>query len=217
MCRQPLREAVSWNILAYICSRASRTSASSWGCELKYRIRAKRRTTQKSASSWGCELKYWQLLQNLLFQGQPLREAVSWNVLTVWKNWLMQIVSLFVRLWVEMTVRRSSEPSMQSASSWGCELKWWELSGRCSRLDVSLFVRLWVEIVKNTTSVSGSESASSWGCELKLIQKIKHIKKVTSASSWGCELKYDGQSVQMQMNCVSLFVRLWVELWLTCV
>ena len=60
--------------------------------------------------------------------------------------------------------------------------------------------------------VPDAQSASSWGCELKLIQKIKHIKKVTSASSWGCELKYDCKSVQMQMNCVSLFVRLWVEI-----
>ena len=34
--RQPLREAVSWNIFTLYFLQYGRTSASSWGCELKY-------------------------------------------------------------------------------------------------------------------------------------------------------------------------------------
>ena len=55
---QPLREAVSWNTLSKAPSPQSMSSASSWGCELKY--------------------LYGDV--NAMLPCQPLREAVSWNV-----------------------------------------------------------------------------------------------------------------------------------------
>ena len=102
-------------------------SASSWGCELKslfhlllqppgivslfVRLWVEMNMTisgsmiNMSASSWGCELKYSPFTAILQQYCQPLREAVSWNArigLTIAQN----IVSLFVRLWVEMTASR---------------------------------------------------------------------------------------------------------------
>ena len=77
--RQPLREAVSWNknvlsnpqhgcvslfvrlwveILHRLRQVQVRTSASSWGCELKCWMQQGYKDLLRSASSWGCELKY---------------------------------------------------------------------------------------------------------------------------------------------------------------
>ena len=78
--RQPLREAVSWNVYVISKSTVPSSSASSWGCELKYRYNPNIHPADPSASSWGCELKY-------VRAGGELR----------WK-----FVSLFVRLWVEI-------------------------------------------------------------------------------------------------------------------
>ena len=120
---QPLREAVSWNNTIPNSSLIASTSASSWGCELKYRvicpfwhgcfvslfvrlwvemwIYLPFSQTIKSASSWGCELKWNQSSQCQWMHRQPLREAVSWNTCS---SYNLDIASL-------------------SASSWGCELK----------------------------------------------------------------------------------------------
>ena len=85
------------------------------------------RERKSSASSWGCELKYvvGQLL-DVLVLSQPLREAVSWNVnsflllcdflcqplreavswnATICKILVASSVSLFVRLWVEIKIK----------------------------------------------------------------------------------------------------------------
>ena len=148
----------------------------------------------------------------------------------VWKQ-----VSLFVRLWVEMKTQWYGRSKVVSASSWGCELKYYVL----------------------IPPVLQSASASSWGCELKSWcscchlacrsqplreavswnngGKIQYVRYPMSASSWGCELKYPG-SVLGELEAgqplrkavswnkkhdnyyvagpvVSLFVRLWVEIW----
>ena len=143
---QPLREAVSWNNSWEQWIRNCYTSASSWGCELKYMIL---RTSKKVSS-------------------QPLREAVSWNatvsaLIACWmpsaSSWgcelkyehdvrdaCLAVVSLFVRLWVEMHTVSWSGTCSWSASSWGCELKWLREETDCWSFLVSLFVRLWVEI-----------------------------------------------------------------------
>ena len=120
-------------------------SASSWGCELKFALITPPETSISSASSWGCELKYKNIVLPMLKWGQPLREAVSWNILlfvhffSTPRQPLREAVSwntkiLFFRCW-----------NGSSASSWGCELKcFWQDYSRYSSL-----------------------SASSWGCELK--------------------------------------------------
>ena len=142
-----------------------------------------------SASSWGCELKC----------------HASRCLL------LSNVVSLFVRLWVEMLT------VMQTANEYV----------------VSLFVRLWVEIHSSRTWIIAILSASSWGCELKYSVQPFLCRKWLSASSWGCELKYSGNGLNFigesqplreavswnsSGQCshgsqnVSLFVRLWVEI-----
>ena len=64
--------------------RNSVVSASLWGCELKYRSLQQQRTWKESASLWGCELKCGSYAIGLC--GLP--------------------VSLLVRLWVEIHLRR---------------------------------------------------------------------------------------------------------------
>ena len=121
--RQPLREAVSWNVLS--CRKVIEyfSSASSWGCELKYNMSKALLNSicqplreavswndtlidnmsfrMLSASSWGCELKYFSDISPHLFN----------------------TVSLFVRLWVEIVFQFPLTRTRVSASSWGCELK----------------------------------------------------------------------------------------------
>ena len=77
-----------------------------------------------------------------------------------------------------------------SASSWGCELKYFFPLRNVVAFPVSLFVRLWVEI--------------PYGGRKYPIR--------SSASSWGCELKYHTANYSHQSEVVSLFVRLWVEI-----
>ena len=77
-----------------------------------------------SASSWGCELKLQHRMPCFGNGGQPLREAVSWNTHRMNSYWEGEFVSLFVRLWVEITTQLHKILTMPSASSWGCELKY---------------------------------------------------------------------------------------------
>ena len=144
-----------------------------------------------SASLWGCELKFITLI--LI---PP------------------SIVSLLVRLWVEMKAYGYSNIPKRSASLWGCELKWYE--GRAD------------ERVTST-------SASLWGCELKCRWCGHCTVRRRSASLWGCELKscvcvcvcvcVCGQppceavswntnfhELNLDWLLVSLLVRLWVEI-----
>ena len=122
MC-QPPREAVSWNEQALGNEGRKPTSASSWGCELKY--------AYESRQTWR--------------SSQPPREAVSWN--DVAGSYVVGIVvSLLVRLWVEMS--RISCRQHKEIVSLLVRL-WVEISSRffpVTIVKVSLLVRLWVEI-----------------------------------------------------------------------
>ena len=130
---------------------------------------------EMSASSWGCELKYRNHFPDGSGNGcQPLREAVSWNDSLTIDNDLAEVVSLFVRLWVEMRLRVISQ-----CTCW-----------------VSLFVRLWVEIQARHNKGIVNQSASSWGCELKWKTDKKVLGGTVSASSWGCELKWENDIIK---------------------
>ena len=121
------------------------TSASLWGCELKYNLYHGCCLDDLSASLWGCELKCqsWHHKCHPVPR-QPPCEAVSWN--TVCSNRPPSLhVSLLVRLWVEISDQRKN----------------------IQRLVVSLLVRLWVEISSWLFICNFSMSASLWGCELK--------------------------------------------------
>ena len=145
-----------------------------------------------SASSWGCELKYPRVNGNRrTAEGQPLREAVSWNFLNYADN-LLPPVSLFVRLWVEISAGQSCLWSRQYRQPLREAVSW---------NDAGLI-----------SLIGAMPSASSWGCELKYIQAKRLFQNVASASSWGCELKWNHTHTPYISNSVSLFVRLWVEM-----
>ena len=118
---QPLREAVSWKNRGdgiVTCNPVS-LFVRLWVEMLWYPAAA---YSEWSASSWGCELKYINIVQSDHTSGQPLREAVSWNM-TESDTFGFIFVSLFVRLWVEMQnkYRRAKESASQplrEAVSW---------------------------------------------------------------------------------------------------
>ena len=164
-------------------------SASSWGCELKWHYFWKRKSNHQSASSWGCELKYYE-------------KDESGN---------QTLVSLFVRLWVEIRIQTQDRRCTVSASSWGCELKFLQLGAAISHLP----------------------SASSWGCELKcpVHPSYREVPRqpLREAVSWNikggfCDVLVVCQPLReavswnasrigsVQNTIVSLFVRLWVEI-----
>ena len=164
-----------------------------------------------SSSSWGCELKYSLPGTTATVPCHPLREDVSWNILSR-SSVLWRIVILFVRMWVEMPwlsvilylprvilfVRMWVEMRMQSFK---CSGTW------CHPLreDVSwnIFFSPFLLILRLSSSSWGCElkctccyffllsnqSSSSWGCELKCSCRVIYCKLAMSSSSWGCELK----------------------------
>ena len=98
---QPPCEAVSWNIGHYSNSELEKSQppceAVSWNVDHMLLAYA----DYLSASLWGCELKY--ISGDTIFSGF--------------------VVSLLVRLWVEIRNRKRPTSQMWSASLWGCELK----------------------------------------------------------------------------------------------
>ena len=79
------------------------TSASLWGCELKFLRKKGGLQAEWSASLWGCELKSSQNTAKSQEFGQPPCEAVSWNCWDIYQ----------------------ATPDIPSASLWGCELTYW--------------------------------------------------------------------------------------------
>ena len=189
-------------------------SSSSWGCELKYIFMVKLSFVcshpLREDVSWNVSYGRYFLCENchplredvswnITFRycicvplcRHPLREDVSWNRKQRIRSVHWNVVILFVRMWVEMSIAHDLNwLGLPSSSSWGCELK-------CS-------------LPGTTATVPWS--SSSWGCELKF-----HLASVTpphllSSSSWGCELKFSWQSPCSIPAIVILFVRMWVEM-----
>ena len=113
---------------------------------------------------------------------------MSWNVLVI-MNWIGVSVSLFVRLWVEIFNSFLAVCPSSSASSWGCELKYFKIFKSLSVICQPL------------------REAVSWNMIIPTIPRSDRL----SASSWGCELKYTSLDYHVFIG-VSLFVRLWVEI-----
>ena len=149
------------------------SSASLWGCELKclipfcYKpvkivsllvrlwVEMVRFPVWQAAPTCQppCEAVSWNTSKHSpvsLKQGQPPCEAVSWNGLMSFDDFV-SIVSLLVRLLVEMLERLRQFKSDKSASLWGCELKYLSCNLINTLVTVSLLVRLWVEIRKKKT------------------------------------------------------------------
>ena len=122
--RQPPCEAVSWNVSVSVIADLSFSSASLWGCELKCKYLddndAESGQPPCEAVSWNV-IKCWFAHSSL---SQPPCEAVSWNTITILYLWCdtrqppCEAVS-----WNMKGLATGIEKS-QSASLWGCELKY---------------------------------------------------------------------------------------------
>ena len=140
-----------------------------------------------------CEAVSWNWFLRRFFAGgcrQPPCEAVSWNALGNCQIYT-DMVSLLVRLWVEIFLTGRIIEEHSSASLWGCELKY-----KC---------RCW-------HFADGGQppcEAVSWNSV-----SAKHcIPTFPSASLWGCELKCKTVRTDVPWYTVSLLVRLWVEIY----
>ena len=186
---QPPCEAVSWNATASYISMHLLTSASLWGCELKYR------------ESRPCSVKWC----------QPPCEAVSWNssaVIRSTSDW--QSASLW-GCELKYSVTTVLGTWLSSASLWGCELKCpCHFTYPCCAMSASLWgceLKCWCSCLVSSNPLS----ASLWGCELKSLLG-NCISRTGSqppceAVSWNLF-----QMWKRSANFVSLLVRLWVEI-----
>ena len=144
----------------------------------------------REAVSWNCPLLY---LYRLYSRCQPLREAVSWNP-NLFIIQIRIVVSLFVRLWVEIRhLRKHDEIPKVSLF-----VRLWVEIGTMMQLlrivFVSLFVRLWVEMLT-----------------IHHIICIRLCQPLREAVSWNATKTCIGKKGK-----VSLFVRLWVEMLHSC-
>ena len=150
--RQPPCEAVSWNIVSALITFFRILSASLWGCELKYHMSYV--VTQTESRQPPCEAVSWNMLEYVTEEGTtvslPVRLWVEicvcrcffgkWDVSLPVRLWVEMlrinlrleplIVSLPVRLWVEIRKWLLRRELCWSASLWGCELKYFLMSGR---------------------------------------------------------------------------------------
>ena len=169
----------------------SGSSASLWGCELKYLCISHALAAERVSLL----VRLW-VEMNFLYRkstpegGQPPCEAVSWNANAGW----------------------SALNTSSSASLWGCELKYnkkyfrWKSNSQPPCEAVS-----WNGLDFGFEE-SYNASASLWGCELKYCTTITIPVEFSSASLWGCELKLASLGIKPPTQNVSLLVRLWVEM-----
>ena len=146
------------------------------------------------------------------------------------------MVSLLVRLWVEITMPVKNHPQIDVSLLVRLWVEILSVLLYVYKVNVSLLVRLWVEmsitdcndaldygqppceaVSWNITAAILSPTALgqppceavSWNEQLK-----DSIQKVTSSASlWGCELKCTVRSGAENCLIVSLLVRLWVEIY----
>ena len=143
-------------------------------------------------------------------------------------------VSLLVRLWVEMPWPLIPVRPYPSASLWGCELKCVPV---LSTVPSTMSASLWgCELKCPYPKTAGILRYRQPPCEAvswNIIRSEYTWDDCTSASLWGCELKYrtvkGGEQIDRQppceavswnassnsdciICCVSLLVRLWVEI-----
>ena len=121
------------------------SSSSSWGCELKYKSGNEWRNRGSHPLREDVSWNFLYTQQSIQRQSHPLREDVSWNYnLAISEDW--SFVILFVRMWVEMTIGKSTS----------------------KRRFVILFVRMWVEILKSMVLIIVVAIwVFLWGGELK--------------------------------------------------
>ena len=166
-------------------------SASSWGCELKcsclaYILRGFARQPPREAVSWNI-VNFANLLIPIC---QPPREAVSWNIPFQIVLIVVPIVSLLVRLWVEMNIVCNDlwvylcQPPREAVS--------WNMKGMVQQSEPesqppreAVSWNCWKYNTYPPNSCQPPREAVSWNKDSYTVGR----KCYTSASSWGCELK----------------------------
>ena len=99
---QPPCEAVSWNVACGNKYSDALRSASLWGCELKYRKNESEVMKRMSASLWGCELKCSIYFVLTYYHSSASLWGCELKCSPKCKNAIRELVSLLVRLWVEI-------------------------------------------------------------------------------------------------------------------
>ena len=164
-----------------------------------------------SSSSWGCELKcYTALKETANRRRHPLREDVSWNIVSIWyRLWnlchpLREDVS-WNALDTTLFHMFLGHPLREDVS-WNVLLEMYFLRQHCHPLreDVSWNLH-------HTFLSIPHQSSSSWGCELKYshaqIVCVGCGHPLREDVSWNTSLRYG-----CRLDCVILFVRMWVEM-----
>ena len=171
------------------------------------------RNGMTSASLWGCELKYrYTISPECVIPRQPPCEAVSWNVS---KEEYDEDVQVSASLWgceLKYDQPDNIAGALESASLWGCELKWPADIIYAGTLCVSLLVRLWVEM-ERAPFFSGASFVSLlvrlWVEMPWIIQSMRSpiSQPPCEAVSWNITRWTTYGEFK-----VSLLVRLWVEI-----
>ena len=167
------------------------TSASLWGCELKY----DKRLNVERGDTVSLLVRLWvEIFRHIItstFPSVSLLVRLWVEIIAFLTSAFLLPVSLLVRLWVEMR-NLARSPELRSRQP-PCEAVSWNVSFICCTTSwrVSLLVRLWVEILSHLT--------------------IRHrplCQPPCEAVSWNTRSIY-------LLTCravVSLLVRLWVEI-----
>ena len=191
--RQPLREAVSWNIT---CEEADELFRSQ---------------PLREAVSWNsCSISEKEKLIR-----QPLREAVSWNVNCNVIICFRIYVSLFVRLWVEI------QGSAPVSGSWTVSLfvrlwvemlqmSWKKLMSSCQPLREAVSWNAWPADTILEITGQPLREAVSWNMLWTLTRSPGTCQPLREAVSWNVHIRW-----RTGPSPVSLFVRLWVEIVIT--
>ena len=164
------------------------SSASLWGCELKWCFWLHHVIRFLSASLWGCELKFCWYSASMTVNCQPPCEAVSWNEqLTIqkdirWSQPPCEAVSWNMRQLPTVLYKNCQPP---------CEAVSWNAVSTQSQFThaVSLLVRLWVEIssvpsIHGTTVRQPPCEAVSWNNDSETNVYTLDCQPPCEAVSW---------------------------------
>ena len=153
-------------------------------------IRCKGNHKSVSLPSWECGLKFLHLEKSLFFL----------------------LVTPFVGVWIEISVKRVFTISYPSLPSWECGLKFLLVYKQCLVLPVTPFVGVWIEITLYTFIPCSKKSLPSWECGLKFAVELYYITPEGSLPSWECGLKYIICCVFTPISRVTPFVGVWIEI-----
>ena len=168
---QPPCEAVSWNAQTIRQVRISSVSllVRLWVEMIILRLS---RLAFSSASLWGCELKYYRFQPVRCMLRQPPCEAVSWNTLSYFSTKIFFRQPPCEAVSWNGYFMESGECLFKSASLWGCELK---SSTLYYHRRIKTSASLWgceLKCIPIVNGICNRASASLWGCELKFQKRM---------------------------------------------